>query len=85
MASNLTVTASVQTNRSTPTVSMGADTAAQPFSKVLEREVNTRQEGQPDSAEQKSSATSKDEHEAGTEEQSAAASAQAAQPWLAML
>ncbi len=86
MASNLTVTASAQTNRSTPSVSMGADAAAQPFAKVLEREVNTRQEGQPDSAEQKSSAsTNKDEHEAGTEEQSAAASAQAIQPWLAML
>jgi flagellar hook-length control protein FliK len=85
MASNLTVSASTQTNRSTPSVTMGGDMAAQPFAKVLEREVNTRQEGQPDSANQKSSASLKDEHEAGAEEQSAVASAQEIQPWFAML
>jgi flagellar hook-length control protein FliK len=86
MASNLTVTASAQTSRSTESrssVSMGADVAAQPFAKVLEREVNTRQDGQStDSGDKKNP---KEEDRSAGEEQQAAVNAQLVPPWLAML
>lgn len=91
MASNLTVSASVSNNRSADvrsSVSMGAEPAAQQFSKALEREVNNRQEGKSsDSGDKKSSQTTAAKEDSGDEEkaQTAAASAKAAEPWLLMM
>ena len=91
MASNLTVSASVSNNRSADvrsSVSMGAEPAAQQFSKALEREVNNRQEGKSsDSGDKKSSQTTAAKDDSGEEEkaQSTAAGVQAAEPWLLMM
>lgn len=86
MASNLTVLASAQTSRSTDSrssVSMGAEPAAgQTFAKTLEREVNSRQEGKSADSDKPAPAT---ENTSEDEQKAQASSAQAAQPWLAML
>jgi len=88
MASNLTVVASAQTSRSTDpraSVAMGAEPAAgQTFAKTLEREVSSRQEGKSAESE-KPAPAKKEENTSEDEQKSQANSAQAAQPWLAML
>jgi flagellar hook-length control protein FliK len=88
MASNLTVVASAQTSRSTDprsSVAMGAEPAAgQTFAKTLEREVNSRQEGKSADSDKPTPAT-KEENTSEDEQKAQASSAQAAQPWLAML
>ncbi|AZN37933.1 flagellar hook-length control protein FliK [Iodobacter ciconiae] len=86
MASNLTVTASAQMSRSAESkssASMGADAAAQPFAKVLEREVSARQEGAP--ADQDDKKAVQEEHHSESEAKQAAVNVPLVSPWLAML
>jgi flagellar hook-length control protein FliK len=64
---------------------MGAEPAAgQTFAKTLEREVSSRQEGKSAESE-KPAPAKKEENTSEDEQKSQANSAQAAQPWLAML
>jgi flagellar hook-length control protein FliK len=85
MASNLTVTASAQTSRSTelrPFASIREGGDVQPFVNLLVQEVSNRREGQADLSDQKKLSTGK---LAVENKEETLTSAQAAQPWLAML